>query len=142
MVCLDSDYECIFCLSICASESLLAVWIKIWASEENRNGFTEKNSDSGIGIASILMVAGVLALLTQTKTIPSSGTINPFKVGVYNNAGATDVLHQINWTNVNPGGSAYQIVYVKNEATTVNMNLTMTTTGWTASPANVHMLRH
>jgi hypothetical protein len=96
----------------------------------------KKTVIAAVFIASILMVAGVLALLTQTKTIPSSGTINPFKVGVYNNAGCTDVLFKINWTNVNPGGSTYEIVYVRNEATTVNMNLTMTTTGWVASPVN------
>jgi hypothetical protein len=96
----------------------------------------KKTVVAALFIASILMVASVLALLSQTKTIPSNGTINPFKVGVYNNAACTDVLHQINWTNVNPGGSTYQIVYVKNEATGVNMNLTMTTTGWTANPIN------
>ena len=91
---------------------------------------------AALAIAAIMMVAGVLALLTQTKTIPSSGTINPFKVGVYNNVGATDVLYKINWTNVNPGGSTSQIIFVKNEATTVSMSLTMTTTGFTASPVN------
>ena len=91
---------------------------------------------AALAIAAIMMVAGVLALLTQTKTIPSSGTINPFKVGVYNNVGATDVLYKINWTNVNPGGSTSEIIFVKNEATTVSMNLTMTTTGFTASPVN------
>ena len=96
----------------------------------------KKTVIAALAIASIMMIASVLALLTQTKTIPSSGTINPFKVGVYNNEGATDVLYKINWTNVNAAGSTSQIVYVKNEATTVNMNLTMTTTGFTASPVN------
>jgi hypothetical protein len=82
-------------------------------------------------IASIMMIASVLALLTQTKTIPSSGTINPFKVGVYYNSGCTDVLNEINWTNVNPGYNTTEIVYVKNEAADVNMNLSMTVTGFT-----------
>ena len=89
-------------------------------------------------IAAIMMMASVLALLTQTKTIPSTGTINPFIVGVYYNSGCTDVLYTINWTNLNPGSNITEIIYVKNEATAVNMTLNMTVTGFTTdlSPAN------
>jgi len=82
-------------------------------------------------IAAIMMMASVLALLTQTRTIPSTGTINPFKVGVYYNSACTDVLNEINWTNLNPGSNITTIIYVKNEATTVNMTLNMTVTGFT-----------
>jgi archaellum component FlaG (FlaF/FlaG flagellin family) len=88
-------------------------------------------------IAAIMMMASVLALLTQTKTIPSSGTINPFKVGVYHNSGCTDVLNKINWTNVNPGYSTTETIYVKNGAN-VNMILSWTVTDFATdlSPAN------
>lgn len=91
----------------------------------------KKTVIAALTIAAIMMMASVLALLTQTKTIPSSGTINPFKVGVYHNSACTDVLNEINWTNVNPGNSTSEIIYVKNEATTVNMNLSMTVTDFT-----------
>jgi archaellum component FlaG (FlaF/FlaG flagellin family) len=88
-------------------------------------------------IAAIMMMASVLALLTQTKTIPSSGTINPFKVGVYYNSACTNVLNKINWTNVNPGYSTTETIYVKNEAN-VNMILSWTVTDFATdlSPAN------
>ena len=86
---------------------------------------------AALTIAAIMMMASVLALLTQTRTIPSTGTINPFKVGVYYNSACTDVLNEINWTNLNPGSNITTIIYVKNEATTVNMTLNMTVTGFT-----------
>jgi len=88
-------------------------------------------------IAAIMMMASVLALLTQTRTIPSSGTINPFKVGVYYNSACTNVLNAINWTNVNPGYSTTETVYVKNEAN-VNMILSWTVTDFATdlSPTN------
>ena len=98
----------------------------------------KKTVIAALTIASIMMIASVLALLTQTKTIPSSGTINPFKVGVYYNSGCTDVLNKINWTNLNPGSNITEIIYVKNEATTVNMKLNMTVTDFATdlSPVN------
>lgn len=98
----------------------------------------KKTVIAALTIAAIMMMASVLALLTQTKTIPSSGTINPFKVGVYHNSACTDVLNEINWTNVNPGNSTTKIIYVKNEATAVNMKLNVTVTGFTTdlNPAN------
>lgn len=72
----------------------------------------KKTVIAALTIAAIMMMASVLALLIQTKTIPSSGTINPFKVGVYHNSACTDVLNEINWTNVNPSNSTTEIIYM------------------------------
>lgn len=91
-------------------------------------------------IAAILMMATVLALLQSTKTVPSSGTIYAFKVAVYTDETASNPVFKVNWTTVNPGGSDTEDVYVKNEAGSLSMNLSMTTSGWSATPSNTTLV--
>jgi hypothetical protein len=93
---------------------------------------------AALAIASIMMIASVLALLTSTKTIPSSGTISAFKVGVYSDSGCTIPLTGITFDTVSAGYSTSETVYIKNNAVIggQSMNLSMTVTDWACTPAN------
>ena len=89
-----------------------------------------------LAIIAAMMATTVVALLQTSKTIPSSGTISAFKVGVYANTALDDPLYKVNWTNVNPGSNTTQTIYVKNEAGSLSLNLSMTPESWSATPTN------
>ena len=91
---------------------------------------------AAVAIISVLAITTAWALLQTSKTIPSTGTIYSYKLGVYTDIGCTIPISQINWTTVNPGGTTNQVVYVRNEAGNLNMNLSMQVNTWTPSPAN------
>ena len=92
-------------------------------------------------IASMMMIAGVLALIQSTKTIPSSGIIAGVNLGVYLNAGCTNPVYSINWTDaapLNPGGNVTQQVYIENSGTT-DMTLGLTTNNWLPSGVDANL---
>lgn len=82
-----------------------------------------------LAIVAIMMMTTVLALLQTMKTIPSTGTISPYKVYVYSDAGLSIPLDSMTWT-VNPGYSTTQTIYILNNATSLDMNLNMTLASW------------
>ena len=96
----------------------------------------KKTAIVALAIAAIIMMASVLALLTSTKTIPSKGTIYAFKVAVYENDTTTPVATPFFFDNVNAGGETYRDIYVKNEAESKSLTLSMTVTDWSATPSN------
>ena len=72
-------------------------------------------------IASMMAIAGVLALIQSTKTIPTSGVIAGVDLGVYLDSACTNPVYSINWTAaapLNPGGDVTQQVYIENRGTT------------------------
>jgi hypothetical protein len=85
-------------------------------------------------IASIMMIASVLALLTSTKTIPSSGTISAFKVGVYSDAECTIPLTAIAFGSVSPSYNTNQTMFIKNDSPSggKSLSLSMTIPNWNA----------
>ena len=91
-----------------------------------------------LSIAAMMMVASVLAIMTSSKTIPSSGSINAFKVGVYSNAGCTTPLDSITFDTISPGYNTNKTVFIKNDATSggKSMSLSMTVTNWGSTPTN------
>ena len=91
-----------------------------------------------LSIAAMMTVAGVLALMTSSKTIPTSGTINAFKVGVYSDSGCSTPLSTITFNTVSPGYSTDQTVFIRNDATSggKSMSLSMTVTNWACTPSN------
>ncbi len=97
---------------------------------------------AALAIVAVLMMTTVLALLQTSKTIPSSGTISAFKVGVYSDVGCTTPISTITWTTVNPGDTTTQTIYVKNEASSLTLSVSMTPEGWSASPANATVVAY
>jgi hypothetical protein len=91
---------------------------------------------AALAIASIMMIASVVALLTSTKTVPSSGTISAFKVTVYENDTTTLVITPFIFDSVGNGSSTYRDIFVKNAAGNKGMTLGMTTDTWVADPSN------
>jgi len=91
-----------------------------------------------LSIAAMMMVASVLAIMTSSKTIPSSGSINAFKVGVYSNAGCTTPLDSITFDTISPGYNTNKTVFIRNDATSggKSMSLSMTVTNWGSTPPN------
>ena len=96
----------------------------------------KKTVIAALAIASIMMIASVLALLTSTKQIPSTGTISAFKVAVYENDTTTPVITPFAFDSVSNGSSTYRDIYVKNQAGNKNMTLSMTVANWVADPVN------
>jgi len=107
-----------------------------YEGRRKRMALNKKYLAAALAIVAVMMMTTVLALLQTSKTVPSSGTISAFKVGVYADSALTDPLYKINWTNVNPGNSTTQTIYVKNEAGNLNLSLSMTTNTWSATPTN------
>lgn len=95
----------------------------------------KKTAIAAFVIASIMMVAGVLALLSSTKTIPTSGTINSFNVGVYQSDLVTPIT-SITFSAIIPGGTTTATIYVKNNAAATDMMLNMTVGAWSSTPTN------
>ena len=95
------------------------------------------NKKTVIGTALVLAVAftiaGGLAVIQSSKTVPSHGHIQGISVNLYSNAGCTVPLTSVDWGNINNGTSTIQTIYIKNEGT-ATMTLNMTTSGW--SPSN------
>jgi hypothetical protein len=77
--------------------------------------------------------------LTSTKTIPSSGTLNAFKVGVYTDDQFYNPVSTIAWADLNPGESTSQTVYVRNEAGDLSVKLSLSNSSWTPSNANEYL---
>jgi len=96
----------------------------------------KKTVIAALAIASIMMIASVLALLTSTKQIPSTGTISVFKVAVYENDTTTPVITPFAFDSVSNGSSTYRDIYVKNQAGNKDMTLSMTVDNWVAVPVN------
>jgi len=96
----------------------------------------KKTVIAALAIASIMMIASVLALLTSTKTVPSSGTISAFKVTVYEDDTTTLVITPFIFDSVSNGSSTYRDIFVKNAAGNKDMTLSMTTDTWVADPSN------
>jgi hypothetical protein len=92
---------------------------------------------AALTIAANMMIATVLATLLSTKTIPSSGTISAFKVGVYSDVGCTTPVASITFDTISAGYNTIVPVYVKNEAVTggQSMDLSMTITNWASIPS-------
>jgi len=91
---------------------------------------------AALAIVAVMMMTTVLALLQTSKTIPSSGTIYAFKVNIYTDETGNTLIDTITWANVNPGGSATKDVYVRNDAGSLTLILSMTTDTWIATPSN------
>jgi hypothetical protein len=129
----DSEYSSVLRISV--SELLLGFNMK-YEGRRKRMALNKKYLAAALAIVAVMMLTTVWALLQTSKSIPSSGTISAFKVGVYSNVGCTIPMTTITWTAVNPGDSTNQVIYVKNEASSLTLSLSMTPEAWSATPVN------
>lgn len=81
-----------------------------------------------------LAIAGVLAVITSTRTIPSSGTIRGVNLNIYWDAALTNVTSSCQWGTLDSGTSENRTIYVWNNGTTT-MNLSMSVSNWIPSNA-------
>jgi hypothetical protein len=86
-------------------------------------------------ITALALILTTAAILTNSQTVPLSGTINAVNLGVYSDSGCTQTVTSLTAGTLNPGGTATQTVYIKNTGN-VAETLTMTTNNWTPTGAN------
>jgi hypothetical protein len=94
---------------------------------------------AALTLASIFLIATVLATLLTTKTIPSSGTISAYKVGVYQEAACTNPVTSITFDQVSPSYNTNYTIFIKNDSPIggKSFSLSMTIPTWTCTPQNV-----
>jgi hypothetical protein len=130
------DFEYSSMLRISVSEFLLGFSMKYG---NRRKTLAKKNVIivSVLAIAAIVVV-GVFAAITSTRTIPSNGTIVGVNLGVYLDSSCTDQVFAINWTNVTPGSYVTQQVYIVNKGT-ADMTLSLSNGTWSPVEANEYL---
>jgi hypothetical protein len=96
--------------------------------------------------AKIILVAFIIgliaipafALLTQTVTIPGSGTLRAVGVAFYKDAAATQPATNVTWGLLNSNGSYSTLLYCKDIKNT-NVTLALTINGWNPTDAVSYM---
>jgi hypothetical protein len=72
------------------------------------------------------------------KPVPSHGSVKGIDVGVYSDQACTTPVQSIQWGIIEPGATANQTVYVRNEGGS-NTTLTMTTSNWNPNNASKYI---
>jgi len=67
------------------------------------------------------------------KPVPSHGSVKGINVGLYSDQACTTPVESIQWGLIEPGATANQTVYIRNEGDS-NTTLTMTLSNW--NPTN------
>jgi hypothetical protein len=80
----------------------------------------------GVGIAAAVTVFG---LLSNSRTLQSSGTVTAVNIGVYWNSGCTNATSTIGWGMLSPGESKNVTVYLRNEGN-VALRSNLTVQNW------------
>jgi hypothetical protein len=93
---------------------------------------------AAFAIAATLTMAGVLAFITSTRTIPSSGTIRGINLSIYWDDTFLNETTSIGWGSLDKGTSVNRTIYVRNTGT-VPMTLSMTVGNWSPSGANSYL---
>ena len=85
-------------------------------------------------ITAIALTLTTAAILSNSQTVPLSGTINAVNLGVYSDSACTQTVTTLSIGALNPGANATQTVYIKNTGN-IAETLTMTTSNWTPTGA-------
>jgi len=72
------------------------------------------------------------------KTVPGQGAIKGINTGIYSDQACTTPVQTIHWGLIEPGATASQTVYVRNEGDTTT-TLTMTLSNWVPTDSSNHM---
>jgi hypothetical protein len=91
-----------------------------------------------LAMTALLLTVIAAGVLTDSKTVPLSGSITAVNVQIYSDAYCTVPCTSLSVGAVAPGGVATQTIYVKN-AGTVPMTLSMAVAGWNPSNAGSYL---
>jgi hypothetical protein len=80
----------------------------------------------GVGIATAITVSG---LLSNSRSIQSSGTVKAVNIGVYWDSGCTNATSTIGWGMLSPGEPKNVTVYLRNEGN-VALRSNLTVQNW------------
>jgi hypothetical protein len=80
----------------------------------------------GVGIATAITAFG---LLSNSRSIQSSGTVKAVNIGVYWDSGCTNATSTIGWGMLSPGESKNVTVYLRNEGN-VALRSNLTVQNW------------
>jgi len=95
-----------------------------------------KRSVALLLVVSIALVSAftVFGLLTTSRTIGSSGTVEAINVEVYWDSQCTQAVSEVDWGLHEPGTSVDKTIYVKNTGT-APMTLGLSYSGWVPAEA-------
>ena len=88
-------------------------------------------------IGSVILVTSSYAfgLLTNQRTVDTTGILNSVDIGVYSDAACTQNKTTINWGGCNPGDNKTAALYIKNLGTN-GFTLSTQTLNWNPSTAS------
>ena len=89
-------------------------------------------------IVALISGLAVSGLVTVTRTLSSSGTVNTINVEVFWDVDCTQIITDIDWGVLDPGESTSKTIYVKNTGSTAMM-LNMTYSGWNPVEAGTYL---
>jgi hypothetical protein len=69
---------------------------------------------------------------------PFKKTVTTVNLGIYSDSTCKHAITTITFSNINPGGTVKQTIYIKNTGN-VPETLTMTTNNWNPSNANIYL---
>jgi hypothetical protein len=86
----------------------------------------------------IVITVAVIAALSASVSIPLNGTINTVNVEAYSDIDCTQPVTTLSMGALNPGGTATQMIYIKNSGS-VPVTLTMAASGWSPASASSYL---
>ena len=89
----------------------------------------------GVGIATAITVSG---LLSNSRTIHSSGAVKAVNIGVYWDSGCANATSAIAWGMLAPGESENVTVYLRNEGN-VALRSNLTVQNWVPTGASSYI---
>ena len=89
-------------------------------------------------IVALISGLAVSGLVTVTRTLSSSGTVNTVNVEVFWDVDCTQIITDIDWGALDPGENTSKTIYVKNTGSTAMM-LNMTYSGWNPVEAGTYL---
>jgi hypothetical protein len=89
-------------------------------------------------IVALISGLAVSGLVTVTRTLSSSGTVNTINVEVFWDVNCTQIITDIDWGVLDPGENTSKTIYIKNTGSTA-MTLNMTYSGWNPVEAGTYL---
>jgi hypothetical protein len=86
-----------------------------------------------VAVLSITATATAVGVLSNSKSIQTSGTVKAVNVAVYWNSACTNTTTTVNWGTLSPATSNTITLYIRNEGNTA-VKLNLTTQNW--NPTN------
>jgi len=91
-----------------------------------------------IALAGLFVTMTAIAAISDSQTLPFSGTISTVNVEAYTDSACTIPCTALNVGAVSPGSTVTQTVYIKNTGT-VPMTLTMAVSNWSPTTASSYL---